>query len=708
MIFSSFKLKQKMLSVIIFVIFIVMMVSSLVVSYVTYGQNVAAVNTNLVVGANNIKHKIGEVQQDLFKKISQMDTVFKVSENVKFIGEFKKNYDLSMTESAFVDLANAMFSTAFANNIQQLAVYDVAGELIAFAEQKEEGNILAGYYYVNPQKTYQYTRIKGGDDLKKSRWETAPSVSSLESRLTGPAITGMTPTASLGRQGEHLALSIVVPVMADDYNKQTEKMEPRPFGVVVLSKILDQAFVNQMAQLTGMHVNIFAGDKLSAGDLPAYATIDKQGIELMAAPDWTLDKQMPIPGIIAVDTHKYFQGLLPIYTQKVLSGFICVLSSNKTVMDNTMQLVYTLIIVYLCCLVLIVPVALFFSRTMVKSILRVTASLKDVAQGEGDLTKRLEISAKDEIGELSHWFNLFIEKLAKMIQEISKSSQALSRSVDVTKQASLAISEDSARMLSTTKEVTQSTHGMSSQISSISDVVGTSSDNLSIVASATEEMTATINEIAKNAESARSMSAETRKKIETASAKVNRLGADAKQIDRFTASINDISEQTNLLALNATIEAARAGEAGKGFAVVAGEIKELARQTAMATQDIKIKIDNIMNSSDDTVTEMAGILKIFGDMNDVVNEIASAIEEQSATTREIAENTASVATGILDVNANISRFDALTADIATQMETVNQASAKMSENCTKINADSLEMGLQTDKLDQLINRFKIE
>ena len=707
MIFSSFKLKQKMLSVIIFVIFIVMIVSSLVVSYVTYGQNVAAVNTNLVVGANNIKHKIGEVQQDLFKKISQMDTVFKVSENVKFIGEFKKNYDLSMTESAFVDLANAMFSTAFANNIQQLAVYDVAGELIAFAEQKEEGNILAGYYYVNPQKTYQYTRIKGGDDLKKSRWETAPSVSGLESRLTGPAITGTSPTASLGRQGDHLALSIVVPVMADDYNKQTEKMEPRPFGVVVLSKILDQAFVNQMAQLTGMHVNIFAGDKLSAGDLPAYATIDKQGIELAAAPDWTLDKQMPIPGIIAVDKHKYFQGLLPIYTQKAISGFICVLASNKTVMDNTMQLMYTLVIVYLCCLVLIVPVALFFSRTMVKSILRVTASLKDVAQGEGDLTKRIEISTKDEIGELSHWFNLFIEKLAKMIQEISKSSQVLSRSVDVTQQASFAISEDSARMLSTTKDVTQSTHGMSSQISSISDVVGTSSDNLSIVASATEEMTATINEIAKNAESARSMSAETRKKIETASAKVNRLGSDAKQIDLFTASINDISEQTNLLALNATIEAARAGEAGKGFAVVAGEIKELARQTAMATQDIKIKIDNIMNSSDDTVTEMAGILKIFGDMNDVVNEIASAIEEQSATTKEIAENTASVATGILDVNTNISRFDALTTDIATQMETVNQASAKMSENCTKINADSLEMGVQTTRLDQLINRFKI-
>jgi methyl-accepting chemotaxis protein len=221
-------------------------------------------------------------------------------------------------------------------------------------------------------------------------------------------------------------------------------------------------------------------------------------------------------------------------------------------------------------------------------------------------------------------------------------------------------------------------------------------------------MTATINEIAKNAESARSMSAETKGKIETASAKVNQLGTDAKEIDGFTASINDISEQTNLLALNATIEAARAGEAGKGFAVVAGEIKELARQTAMATQDIKGKIETIMLSSGDTVAEMTGILKTFGDMNDVVNEIASAIEEQSATTKEIADNTATVATGINDVNANISQFDLLTTDIAKQMETVNQASAKMSENCSSINKDTEEMGTQTAMLDQLINRFKIE
>jgi methyl-accepting chemotaxis protein len=463
-----------------------------------------------------------------------------------------------------------------------------------------------------------------------------------------------------------------------------------------------------LAELTGMHVNIFAGETLVVGDLPSYARLKKEGVPLAASVGWILEKQAAIPGVIAVDKEKYFQGLLPIYTGTDFCGAISVLTSNKTVMDNTLQLAFTMVIVYLCCLVLIIPVALFFSGTMVKSLVKVTASLKDVAEGEGDLTQRIRITSKDEIGELSHWFNLFIEKLQNMIQDISKSSQSLARSVDVTKGASRDISDNSTQMLDTTRKVTRSTHEMSSQISSISRVVGQSSDNLDIVASATEEMTATINEIAKNAESARSMSRETKGKIETASAKVNQLGMDARQIDGFTASINDISEQTNLLALNATIEAARAGEAGKGFAVVAGEIKELARQTATATQDIKGKIDNIMRSSGDTVAEMAVILTTFGDMNDVVNEIASAIEEQSATTKEIADNTATVATGINDVNTNVAQFDVLTTDVATQMETVNQASAKMSENCTNIDKDTQEMGTQTARLDQLINRFIIK
>ncbi|MBU1581817.1 MAG: methyl-accepting chemotaxis protein [Proteobacteria bacterium] len=708
MIFFSFKLKQKILSVILLVVLSVMVVSSLVVSYVIYRQNVDTTNTNIVVAVNNIKNKIFEIQEDLLKKTDQMNGVFKVGENVKFIVEFKEKYDLGMTETSFLDLANAVFATSSANDIHKMAIYDSKGELIAFSEKKANGSRLAGYYYINPKKAFNHVSINDNDDLKKSKFQTDEKISELETEVERKDLSSKGITKRLKKSNDRLILDITVPVMVDDYNKETEKMEPRLFGFVVLSKALGKTFVTRMAELTGMNINIFAGENLSAGDLAAYKSLAKDGFAGSVEPSWEFEKQTAVLNTISFGDKKYLQGILPVYSNGQFDGAITVLNSTKTVIDNTKQVVYVLIIVYLCCIVLIIPVALFVSGTIVKSILKVTQSLKDVAQGEGDLTKRIEIKSKDEIGELSQWFNLFIEKLQTMIIDISKSSQALSRFANVTKEQSGQISDSSHDMSKVTETVTASTTEMSSNISSISEVVGQASDNLDIVASATEEMTATINEIARNAETARTMSVETGQKIKNASSHVNQLGMDAKEIDTFTESINEISEQTNLLALNATIEAARAGEAGKGFAVVAGEIKELARQTAVATQDIKAKIDNIRKSTDITVNEMVNISKAFGDMNEVVNEIASAIEEQSATTKEIANNTTTVSEGINDVNMSISQFDNLTTDISEDMKKVNQASIKMSENCSTINSDAQKMQQQTDMLDNLIKKFVIE
>ncbi|MEH0018218.1 MAG: methyl-accepting chemotaxis protein [Desulfobacter sp.] len=704
----NLKLKQKILGVIILVVCLVMVASSLVVAYVTYTQNAAATNAKLAVGAANVKSKISDIREDLIRKIVQMDAVFKVGENVKFLGDFKRDYDLGMTETGFTDLTQALFVTATVNNIDTMALYDAGGELLAFSERRADGGRLAGYYYVNPEKAFRFTRVGETADLKTSQWETAPGINDLSGALNRPDMSSPEASGRLIRQGKELVLSIYVPVMMDTYNKETDKMEPGFSGFILASKALDSGFVSGMAELTGLHISIFAGDTLSRGNLDGYGRVISGDLDLSPGRDTAFRDQEVLFNTVEVSGGSYFQGLLPVFSDKELEGAVSVLTSSGTVMENTMHVVYTLVIVYLCCIVLIIPVALFFSGTMVKSILRVTASLKDAAEGEGDLTRRIDIRSRDEIGELSHWFNQFIENLQTMIADIAGSSRALSGSVAVTRKAATEISGRSENMLDVTRSVTRSTGEMSAEISSISNVVGQASDNLDIVASSTEEMTATINEIAKSAETARAMSSDTAEQIGRASERVNRLGAEARDIDAFTESINEISEQTNLLALNATIEAARAGEAGKGFAVVAGEIKALATQTADATRDIKQKIGNIMASSSLTVEEMAAISKAFGSMNEVVNEIASAIEEQSATTKEIADNTATVATGISDVNGSISHFNGLTMEIAKEMESVNQASAKMSENCTHINNDTDEMGKQTGKLDTLINRFIIE
>lgn len=153
-------------------------------------------------------------------------------------------------------------------------------------------------------------------------------------------------------------------------------------------------------------------------------------------------------------------------------------------------------------------------------------------------------------------------------------------------------------------------------------------------------MTTTINEIAQNTEKANTITGEAVSEAKGASDNVDELGSAAQEISKVTETVTEISEQTNLLALNATIEAARAGDAGKGFAVVANEIKELARQTAEATQDIKRRIEGIQDSTSGTVTKIQQISKVINDVNDIVSTIASSVEEQSVTTKEIATNVA--------------------------------------------------------------------
>lgn len=344
---------------------------------------------------------------------------------------------------------------------------------------------------------------------------------------------------------------------------------------------------------------------------------------------------------------------------------------------------------------------------IVRPVNRVIDSLRDISEGDGDLTQRLDVTANDELGELADVFNAFIGKLQNMITGISSGVTTLSSSSTELSSISEQMSSGAGRTSDKSNTVSAATEEMTTNLTSISAAMEESSTNTNTVASAAEQMNATINEIAKNAESAREIASHAVSKVDESAEKMNELGTAAKAIGEVVETITDISEQVNLLSLNATIEAARAGEAGKGFAVVANEIKDLANQTSEASGDIKDKIGHIQESSSATLSGISEISDVINNVNDIVSTIATAVEEQSAATREIAENINQASEGIQEVNQNVSQSSQVADEIARDISDVNESATAMAERSEQVKLSSEDLSRLSEDLNHMVSQFKV-
>ncbi len=377
------------------------------------------------------------------------------------------------------------------------------------------------------------------------------------------------------------------------------------------------------------------------------------------------------------------------------------------VMQTSKSLIATLVGIGIVLFAIFITLAFFLANAIVRPIRSASDMVKDIAQGEGDLTCRLMVANRDEVGELADWFNLFVEKLQTMIKDIAGNAKTMDSSSETLFTLSRDISTNADSMSDKSNTVAAAAEEMSANMNSVAAGSEEAATNVSMVASATEEMTATVNEIAKNSEQARSITAEMVIQAGSATGKINELNLAAKDISDVTETISDISDQTNLLALNATIEAARAGEAGKGFAVVANEIKDLAQQTAKATQEIKQKIDGVQGSTTETIQEIEKISNVITQVNDIVAAIATAVEEQSVTTQEIAGNLNQAAVGIGDVNENVAQSSTVSTDIARDISDISQSAGTMSASSSKVNMSAEEMSKLAADLKAMVGRFKV-
>ncbi|MBF0301487.1 MAG: methyl-accepting chemotaxis protein [Desulfamplus sp.] len=353
-----------------------------------------------------------------------------------------------------------------------------------------------------------------------------------------------------------------------------------------------------------------------------------------------------------------------------------------------------------------VVLAFIIIISIVKPIRSTVTMLKDISEGEGDLTRRLDDSRHDETGEMSRWFNLFINKIQNIVIDITQYFQGLaSASTEL-----MAISEQTASSVKIMAEQASSvaadaeTAGINTH--AVSTTMVETSSSLNSVAAATEEMSATIGEVAANAERARVVGEQASKRASDITRLMETLGQAAKEIGQVTETITEISSQTNLLALNATIEAARAGEAGKGFAVVANEIKALALQTSGATEDIKSKINGVQNSASNAVNDMVKVNSVIQEMEQIISSIAAAIEEQAAVTRDLSDNISRASAGVQDSADRMSETDKASNEISRKINQLSLGLSELRQGGEQVHSSAAEMSILAEKLRHLVGQFK--
>lgn len=344
-----------------------------------------------------------------------------------------------------------------------------------------------------------------------------------------------------------------------------------------------------------------------------------------------------------------------------------------------------------------VAVGVFSIRSVLGRLSQIVDRVRDIAEGEGDLTKRLTVSS-DEIGELAGWFNRFMDKIEGTVQgiiasssdlrdsseELNKTSTSLNKGARESQQQVSTIASAAEEMSINMKQAASSTEQMSSGITSLSDSVGSISNAITEIADRSNQSTS----IAQTAATY----------VEVSNERIDQLRSAAEEIGNVIEVIEDIASQTNLLALNATIEAARAGEAGKGFAVVATEVKELAQQTSTATEGIRSRVLSMQTSTSEAVKAMSDIEQAIGEVNDISSDIAEAVDQQSRDTQEIAasvEQTAASSSAISqgvaesavasqEITESVSVVDRIMQETVSGAESTNNAGARVAELAVKL------------------------
>jgi len=371
----------------------------------------------------------------------------------------------------------------------------------------------------------------------------------------------------------------------------------------------------------------------------------------------------------------------------------------------------SLIVTVLSCMIIVglisLAVTLLFSSRAAAMVGQAAAMMRDIAEGEGNLTMRLAVQSDDEFGDMAQSFNSFVDKLHRTVRQIDESLSTLAGASNGLSSTATQLAKGAEQTTQQSAQVAAAAEQMSGNMGGMATSTEQMSSNVKTVANSVEQLTASISEIARNAAEAAGVADRAADLVQVSNSEMRNLGAAAVEIDKVIEVIRDVAEQTNLLALNATIEAARAGDAGKGFAVVATEVKQLARQTAIAANDVCKRVEHIQSSAGQAVQSLGQITEVIHDVNGLSRTIAAAVEQQSTATKEIARSVAGTATAAESVAKSITESASASREITQNIVGVDQAAKRAAQGAADTQITSQRLSQVVEQLQRVVEQFTL-
>jgi methyl-accepting chemotaxis protein len=362
---------------------------------------------------------------------------------------------------------------------------------------------------------------------------------------------------------------------------------------------------------------------------------------------------------------------------------------NSSVRNFSMQIIAV-------ALALMIPVILFvywfINRSITLPLKNVSTSLCDIAEGEGDLTRRLMVDGKDEISEISEVFNVFMDKLQSIIREVQGSAEQVLATTN-------RLAQVSAQVAANSQVQSSEAYSMAAQVEIMTyniDSVASQAEEVQTISTQSSELSVHGGEVIHNAASEMNKITET---VSESSSIIQDLGQQSDQISAIVSTIKEIADQTNLLALNAAIEAARAGEQGRGFAVVADEVRKLAERTANSTQEITAMIEKIQHGTRLAISSMESGVARVGEGTALARQAGEAINQIQSGVRQVVD-------AVSEISVALKEQSQTNAENAHKVESIARLSEENSQAFQQT-ADTIQ-GLEqlADNLQSVVGRFK--